>query len=192
MCELPKTLSSVVTPVVKIGMPGVLLLGGGLSTWFCIQQGNFVANAYGHALMWAFLFWLTFMCFRFQVVVAYADRLLVGHLTAAHAVHYADIIQIKATRAQSAILIRLRIEAPDQHAHSVHLMLPSRFATIDCQPEFALLRGKCPQLCEVSRNWLLGVVKLDPAMPTKIGSAETVHACVDQNEGPIGGEVAGD
>ena len=158
-------LSRVLTPVYKLGFSATLLTIGVVCTCLQLKHRPVDSFALGLALEWAFILLLAYFCFRLKKVVAYTDRLLVSNYITHCDVPYGNIDEITGYRGRSAVFVKLRLQTACRFGCTIHFLLPSKFATIESQPEFRLLREKCPDLCEISRSRWLGRSHLGRAAP---------------------------
>ena len=150
------------TPVFKFGFSATLV-GIGVACMFMGRKQ--VANwpgVLGLALPGVFIPLLAYFCLRLKKVTAYSDHLVISNYVSESRVSYEDIEEIEGYRGQSAVFLRLRLRTDCRFGRTIHFLLPSTFAAIESQPEFQLLREKCPRLCKQTRNWWFGSVQLRP------------------------------
>jgi hypothetical protein len=165
-------LSSVLTPVFKLGCSATIVAIGVACTYADLRQGPVHMPPLGLALAWPFILLLAYGCLRLKKVIAHPDHLLVSNYITDTRVPYDDVEEIRARRGRSAVFVRLRLRTACRFGRTVYFLLPSTIARIESQPEVRLLRERCPQLCERSGSWWLATLYLRPRATRQGGDAE--------------------
>jgi hypothetical protein len=155
-----RRLSSVLTPVYKLGFSATLMAIGVVSTSMHLINGG--GPGIGMAFMWIGLILVSNACFRLKKVFALSDHLLIGNYLMECRVPYDEIDEIKGYRGQSIVFVRLHLRNACRFGRTIHFLLPTKLAMVESQPEIKMLREKCPWLCQTSRSWWLGTFYLKP------------------------------
>lgn len=167
-----RRLSSVLTPLFKLGFSSALVAIGFACTYVHLRQGPIDLRFIGWVFPWAFIIVLAYWCLRLKKVVAHSDHLLVSNYITDTRVPYDDIEEIKGYRARSAVFVRLRLRTGCRYGRTIHFLLPSTISRIESQPEVELLRQKCPRLCERSGSCWLATLYLRPRATREAGRAD--------------------
>lgn len=157
------------TPVFKFGFSAALV-GIGVACMFSgMKEAANWPEVLGLVLPGVFIPLLVYFCLRLKKVTAYCDRLVISNYISESRVSYEDIEEIEGYRGRSAVFLKLRLRTDCRFGRTIHFLLPSTFDAIETQPEFQLLREKCPWLCKQTHNWWFGSVQLKPHSrhPTK-------------------------
>lgn len=150
------------TPVFKFGFSATLM-GIGVACMFTgMRQAANWPGVLGLVLPGVFIPLLVYFCLRLKKVTAYCDYLVISNYISECSVSYDDIGEIEGYRGRSAVFLKLRLRTDCRFGRSIHFLLPSTFDAIESQPEFQLLREKCPRLCKQTHNWWFGSVQLRP------------------------------
>jgi len=168
----PRRLSSVLTPLFKLGLSSALIAIGFACTYVYLRKGPIDLCVIDWVFPWTFILVLAHWCLRLKKVVAHSDHLVVSNCITDTRVPYDDIEEIKGYRARSAVFVRLRLRTACRYGRTIHFLLPSTLSRIESQPEVELLRQKCPQLCERSGNWCLAALYLRPRDIREAGRAD--------------------
>jgi hypothetical protein len=154
-----KRLSSILTPLFKLGAPSTLAAILVVCTYADVRRGAHMSLV-AYAFAWALLLWVAYLFLRLKKVVAHSNHLVVSNYIRETRVPYDHIQEIRARRARWFVLVRLRLRTACRFGRTVHFVLPSTLSRVESQPEVQLLREKCPHLCERSGGWWLAMVYL--------------------------------
>jgi hypothetical protein len=157
-----RRLSSVLTPVFKFGFSATLVAIGIVCMFTCMKQTPGWPGVLGLVTFEVFIAALAYFCVRLKKVTAYCDHLVISNYLSESHVSYEDIGEIEGYRGRSAVFLKVRLRLNCRFGRTIHFLLPSTFAAIESQPEFQLLRERCPRLCKQTHNWWFGSVQLKP------------------------------
>lgn len=170
-----RRLSSVLTPLFKLGVPSLVLTSVLVCNYVQLRQEPIDFRVLAWVFPWAFALLVAYWCFRLKKVIAHCDHLTVSNYLTDTSVQYEDIEEIRGYRGRSAVFVRLRLRSACRYGRTIHFLLPSTLSRMESQPEIELLRQKCPWLIERSRNWWLATLYLRPA-----------HAGLGESQGGTG------